>query len=77
MYIDNVSLFILPLTWAIYEFRQFRLQLKQFDLKLKFIVDFVDKVSKNELEQFPFLDHVKQVSDNLKQTIEKVNAVLK
>ena len=68
-----LSLFLLPITWGIYEFRLFRLEVKRINNTLKDI----DKITKNDLDDYPLIKDLKETIDNLKKTIDKVNSILK
>ena len=68
-----LSLFLLPITWGIYEFRLFRLEVKRINNTLKDI----DKITKNDLDDYPLIKDLKETIDNLKKTINKVNSILK
>lgn len=58
---ENINLiYIIPLVWGIWEFRQFRKELSEINSKL-------DDISKNKLESYPFLKDTKDLLDNLNQ----------
>ena len=68
-----LSLLLFPITWGIYEFRLFRLEVKRINNTLKDI----DKITKNDLDDYPLIKDLKKTIDNLKKTIKKVNSILK
>ena len=53
-------IYIIPLVWGIWEFRQFRKEVTELNKKL-------DNIMKNELEDYPFLKETKDLLDNLNQ----------
>lgn len=51
-------LFSIPFFWGIWEFRQFRLQFQSFENK-------IDKICKNELDEYKLLEDTKDFIDNI------------
>ena len=63
----NNNLFItfmlcVPITWGIYEFRQFRLEIKNINGKMDLII-------KNRLNKFPLLKDIKNIIDKLNKAL--------
>lgn len=62
---DNRIIFtiiILPFTWGIYEFRLFRLELTRIN-------NTIDKIIKNEIDNYPLLIDLKNIMDKIKKII--------
>lgn len=68
---ENAKLFlqtfvyITPMMWGIYEFRQFRLQLESIFKKVFELNQKIDDISKNNLDQYPFFKDTKELVDKI------------
>ena len=70
LYITQGIIIIIPIYWCLYEFRQFRKQLDQFNLitnninkQIKNITNKFDDISSNNLEKYPFIYDIKLLID--------------
>ena len=70
LYIAQGIIIIIPIYWGLYEFRQFRKQLDQFNLltnninkQIKNITKKFDDISSNNLEKYPFIYDIKLLID--------------
>ena len=66
-------IFISPLLWGIWEFRQFRFKLDDIyketnELNLK-----LDKIAKNNLDEYPLLKDIKNLCDNFNKIFSLSN----
>ena len=67
-YIIEALILSLPLYWGIYEFRQFKLQLKDFQKSLDEIKSDITDICDNKLDKYPFIN-------DLKKLIDKINKI--
>ena len=66
-------IFVSPLLWGIWEFRQFRFKLDDIYKKTNELNLKLDKIAKNNLEEYPLLKDVKNLCDNLNKVFSISN----
>lgn len=58
------AILISPIVWGIWEFRQFRFKLNDIYKEANDLNTKLDKIAKNNLDDFPLLKDIKNLSEN-------------
>ena len=62
---------IIPLYWAVYEFRNLRQELKYIHKTIDQITKKADDITSNRLDDYPFIEDVKRIVDKFNYFFNK------